>query len=553
MSAPPQDTVAPVEPALVARGLELMPIPAVHVLLDGDELGFFAMNAAYRRTGLGTDPHRSVLLIELGRRIRAFLASDQLREDFDWTVGEAIDCRWYRVTLARSSTCFTDRCNVSLVDNTAQARTEHSLRREMTTDSLTGLPNRSGFVDLVEAVPAAERHRHAVLMIDLSRFSRINACLGGMIGDELLITVARRLRGALRLRDALARTGGDEFAILLTLDDGTGDADHVAKRIRGALAAPFRLTDFEIRVDGAIGIAFGGDAADDAEELIRHAQFAMKRAKASGVTETYKPQAFHSERERFGVETALRRAVEGGLLTLAFQPIVHLGTGRIVAFEALARWTDESGREYQPGEFVPVAEESGLIVPLGRWAIHEAAATLAEWDKRAGGDCGVQIAVNLSTIQLQRDDVVQVVERALTLNGLAGERLKLELTESALVDDPERVAGMLEALKGLGTTIAMDDFGTGYSNLAFLQKLPIEVLKIDRSLVSGMLADRDKVAIVRAALGLAQALGLRTVAEGVETVELGQTLAALGCDHGQGYLYGRPMPADDAYRLLASA
>jgi EAL domain-containing protein (putative c-di-GMP-specific phosphodiesterase class I) len=200
-----------------------------------------------------------------------------------------------------------------------------------------------------------------------------------------------------------------------------------------------------------------------------------------------------------------------------------------------------------------VAEESGLIVPLGRWAIEEATRTLAEWDRQAGGDCGVQVAVNLSPIQLARDMVVGVVERALAEAGLPGRRLKLELTESALVADPDRTARTMRALKDLGTTLAMDDFGTGYSNLAYLQKLPIDMLKIDRSFVSGMLADRDKVAIVRAILSLAQALGKRTVAEGIETVELAQTLTALGCHYGQGFLYARPLVPADAYAMIASA
>jgi EAL domain-containing protein (putative c-di-GMP-specific phosphodiesterase class I) len=199
-----------------------------------------------------------------------------------------------------------------------------------------------------------------------------------------------------------------------------------------------------------------------------------------------------------------------------------------------------------------VAEESGLIVPLGRWAIDEAAATLASWDETLGGDCGIRVAVNLSAIQLQRDAIAPVLQRALDRTGLAGSRFTLELTESAIVSDPDRITGTMHALKALGTTLAMDDFGTGYSNLAYLQKLPIDILKIDRSFVTGMLADRDKIAIVRAILSLAQALGMRTTAEGIESLELGQTLAALGCTYGQGYAYARPLEAADALALIAA-
>jgi diguanylate cyclase (GGDEF)-like protein len=441
---------------------------------------------------------------------------------------------------------------VSFVDHTAELRTEHSLRREMMTDSLTGLLNRTGFSDQLEAAITPEsRTGYAVLALNLNRFSRVNACMGGLAGDELLISVARRIKGALRARDVLARTGGDEFAILLALDDGPGDALQVAKRICAALANPFRLSDFDIRVDCATGIAFGADAGDDSEDLIRNAQFAVKRAKASGRTETYQSRAFDIAREQFGVETELRRAIDNGALTLSFQPICDLGTGRVISFEALTRWTNEEGARLSPTDFIPVAEESGLIVPLGRWAMEEAARTLAGWDAAAGGDCGAHVAVNLSAIQLQRDQVPAMVQRALEAHGIAGSRLTLELTESVVVSDPDRISAVMGALKELGATLALDDFGTGYSNLAYLRKLPIDLLKIDRSFVSGMLADRDKVAIVRAILSLAQALNLRTTAEGVETNELAQTLAALGCTYGQGYLYARPLEADAAYAFLS--
>ena len=426
----------------------------------------------------------------------------------------------------------------------------------MTTDSLTGLPNREGFVDRLEAAlataAAEQRDRLAVMVVDIDRFSQIDACMGGLAGNELLLSVARRLKGALRAGDVLARTGGDAFAILLTLE-ARGDADHVARRIHAALSAPFRLSDFEIKVTCSMGIAFGADAATGAEageELIRHAQFAVGRAMTSGRFEAYQPQAFDVLRERFGMETALRRALDEGRLRLAYQPICDLATGRVCAFEALARWTAEDGRELPPTAFIPVAEESGLIVPLGRWALDEALRTLAAWDRRSGGQCGTGLAVNLSAIQLARDSVAPMVAEALRRHGIAGDRLKLELTESALIADPERIARTLAALRSLGTTLAMDDFGTGYCNLASLRTLPIDVLKIDRSFVTGMLADRDKAAIVRATLGLARALGLRTVAEGIETPRLARTLARMGCTFGQGYHFARPLEADDAYRWL---
>jgi len=549
-ASPDLSTVPRAAEELFERDLELIPIPTVQVVRDGVGFDFLAVNRAYRLAGLGVIADRSPMLALLGSRIDAFLGSADLRIDFDWSIGQVIDSRYYRVTIARPTTALRDRCQIAFIDLTAQVHTERSLRREMTTDSLTGLPNREGFSDMIEAVQA-ERSGHAVLVIDIDRFGRLNACLGGLAGDELLITVARRIKGVLRARDALARIGGDEFGILMAVDDDPAEANRLAERIRLALSAPFRLSDYEIGVECSIGIAYGDDAIDDVEELIRNAQFAVKRGKLTGRSETYKRQEFTIAREQFGLETALRRAIENDRLRLAFQPICDLATQRIVAFEALARWTDDDGCEVPPSKFIPVAEECGLIVPLGRWAIDAAARTLSAWDAAAGGSCGVRVAVNLSAIQLQRDAIAPVVESALRRSGLTGDRFTLELTESAIVTDPDGIATAMHALKDLGTTLAMDDFGTGYSNLAYLQKLPIDILKIDRSFVTGMLADRDKVSIVRAILSLAQALNMKTTAEGIETNELAQTLGALGCTYGQGYVFARPLEADAAFASIS--
>lgn len=535
------------------RAIELLPIPATVIAVNHGKISFLSRNSAFDALNFGREADRSPIGTLLGARICAFLESARDRESFEWEFGESVDRRHYRVHLARASQPGTYRCLLTMIDHTSVLRTEQNLRREMMTDSLTGLPNRAGFSELLEDVIGEEKGqqaRYAVMIVNLDRFSRVNACMGSMAGDELLMTVARRLKGALRGRDVLARTGGDEFGILMSLDEGRSDADHVAKRIQGALATPFRLSAFEIRVSCSIGIAFGSDLIDDSEDLIRHAQFAVKRSKASGCVEAYQTQAFDIVREQFGMETALRRAIDGNQLRLTYQPICDLATGKVVCFEALARWLDEEGVEISPTEFIPVAEEAGLIVPLGHWAMNQAAETLAAWDMRSGGNCGARFAVNLSAIQLQRDNVPRMVERALAASGLSGERFTLELTESALIADPDRVTQIMHSLKQLGTTLAMDDFGTGYSNLAHLQKLPIDVLKMDRSFVTGMLADRDKISIVRAILSLAQALGMKTTAEGIESDALAQTLAALGCTYGQGFYYARPLEAEAAYQFL---
>ena len=540
-------------PGASAMMLDMLPVPAAIIELQEHGFAFDAVNRPFRLAGLGTVASESPLIRLLGPRLRRFIESSDIQCEISWQFGDEVDARHFRVMLAkRADRRSFPRCMVTLVDHTSELRTEYSLRREMATDSLTGLPNRAGFSDALEHAITSENARDfAVLVVNLDRFSRVNACMGGLAGDELLITVARRMKGALRSRDTLARMGGDEFGVLLTLDEGPGDALHVAKRIQAALANPFRLSDFEIRVDCSIGIALGADNDGDPEDLVRNAQFAVKRAKKSGRTEIYQTHTFDIAREQFGIETELRRAIENGQMTLCYQPICDLATGKITSFEALARWTTEDGVRLSPNDFIPVAEESGLIIPLGRWAMEEAAQTIAAWDRASDGNCDIKVAVNLSAIQLQRDHIPAMVRGALERHGVDGKRLTLELTESAIVTDPDRIAQTMNALKDMGATLAMDDFGTGYSNLAYLQKLPIDLIKIDRSFVSGMLADRDKIAIVRAILSLAQALGMQTTAEGIETNELAQTLAALGCTYGQGFLYSRALERDEAYALLA--
>jgi predicted signal transduction protein with EAL and GGDEF domain len=376
-----------------------------------------------------------------------------------------------------------------------------------------------------------------------------------MAGDELLISFARRLFSALRSGDVLARTGGDEFGILMRLDRGLQDALELGERVRSVLTTPFRLSELEIRVDCSVGCALLTGNVELAEEILRNAQFALKRAKLSGRTQVYEPNQAQAARRRFSIETELRRAIEGDQLTLAYQPLIDLPTGQVSGFEALARWEHEERGQISPTEFIPVAEESGLIMALGRWALDTAARTLASWDDKTGRQLPLTVGVNLSAIQIARDDVASAVSGALNSSGIAGNRLTLELTESAIIQDPQRATRVLEALKGLDAKVAMDDFGTGYTSLSYLQRLPIDTLKIDRSFVADMLGDGDSVAIVRAILSLAEALGLATTAEGIESEELAKALTELGCSHGQGFYFSPPLEADAAldYWLARSA
>jgi diguanylate cyclase (GGDEF)-like protein len=487
----------------------------------------------------------------IGTRLAAFLEGNDAELQFDTTDGRSIVGRHFTVRFARLTLLPGQpaRCMVSLIDTTSQVETERSLRAEMVRDSLTGLPNRTAFNEQVEAVledPVFQPGSHAVLVVDMRRFSRVNECVGSLAGDELLITFARRLYSVLRAGDLLARTGGDEFGILMRLDRGLEEALQAAARIEAALTAPFRLSELEIRVDCAIGCALLSGSEALAEEVLRNAQFALKRSKASGDVQIYEPNQARAARRRFSIETELRRSIESGGLALAYQPLIDLRSGTVAGFEALARWDHPQRGPISPSEFIPVAEESGLIVPLGQWALKTAIATLKGWDESNAAPLPLSVSVNLSALQIARDDIAGFVADCLAREGLPGSRLTLELTESAIVHDPRRATTVLEALKALDVSVAMDDFGTGYTSLAYLQRLPIDVLKIDRSFVSGMLRDNDSVAIVRAILSLASALGMATTAEGIDAPELAQALAQMGCSHGQGFHYARPLDADAA-------
>lgn len=496
----------------------------------------------------------------IGEKLTGFLHSSKQMLEFAGNDGRMIGGRHFTCKLARlkPGSFSTKRCLFTLIDKTAQVETEKSLRAEMLRDSLTGLPNRLAFNEKVEALlddPAFSEGSHAVLVLDMTRFSRVNECMGAIAGDELLITFARRLFSGLRAGDVLARTGGDEFGILMRLDKGLEDALQLADRIKAVLTTPFRLSELEIRVDCSIGISLLTGELELAEEVLRNAQFALKRSKQSGLVQVYEPNQARAARRRFSIETELRRAIEGDQLDLAFQPLIDLSTGAVSGFEALARWEHEERGTISPEEFIPVAEESGLIVSLGRWALNNAAQTLVGWDRQAGRKLPLYVGVNLSAIQIARDDIAATVADALLYSGLEGRRLTLELTESAIVQDPQRATMVLEALKGLDVQVAMDDFGTGYTSLAYLQRLPIDMLKIDRSFVTGMLKDRDSVAIVRAVLSLASALGMATTAEGVESEELARALTELGCSHGQGFHFAEPLlpEAARAYWLSRNA
>ncbi len=321
----------------------------------------------------------------------------------------------------------------------------------------------------------------------------------------------------------------------------------IAERIRKAFESPIRLSTYLISVEVAVGCALAQEAEGDAENLLRQAQAAVKRAKRSGALEVYRAHVLREALKRFTVENRLREAIEAGTLELAFQPLINLQDGTVKGFEALSRWNDPVLGQVPPTEFIPVAEESGLIVPLGRWALCECTQTLADWDRRFGEQLPITMNVNLSPVQMVRDNVPRAVEEALRYSGIDGKRLSIELTESALISDPDKTRQLLAALQAMDVTVAMDDFGTGFSNLASLQALPIDVLKIDRSFVKDMIGDTDKIALIKAIISLAGALGMKTTAEGIEEKAMAVELAKLGCHFGQGYFFARPLTPAKAY------
>ena len=537
--------------------LNALPIAAAIFTMQDGKLWVEAMNMRFLElAGCQGKPEsfaetfKLYALGEGGDFTRSFLAEPgRARDEIEIAEGEGVGRRFLKLKLSPLPNAVdgTPRCLLSVVDRTIEVQAENNLRAEMLRDSLTGLPNRLAFSEAIEKAGQQPSRTvdHAVLVIDMLRFSRINESMGSLAGDELLITFARRLILALRAGDVLARTGGNEFGILVSLRRGVEDALKAAERINNVMATPFKISDLEIRVECAIGVALM-QAGQDTEELFRNAQFAVKQAKITGAPEVYEPKQATEARRRFSIETELRRALDRDQLQLFYQPLINLKSGEVAGFEALARWTHEDRGEISPTEFIPVAEESGLILQLGRWAMDKAATTLAAWDRAAGETLPLYVGVNLSAIQVARDNIADMVESSLKAAGLRGDRLSLELTESSIVQDPARAMRVFDALKALDATVAMDDFGTGYSSLAYLQRLPIDVLKIDKSFVSGMMVDPDSVAIVRAVLSLAEALGMSTTAEGIETVELATTLATLGCASGQGFYFAKPLEADAA-------
>jgi c-di-GMP phosphodiesterase Gmr len=533
--------------------LASLPIAAAIFRLDGGHGAKLATNKRFDALLAGAGSQFGLDIQTFSDCIDEMEARNRATHFDRWQSQDKVNRCELEISIARFGKS-DDLFLVSVIDKTAETVGRINLRREMLNDSLTGFCNRTGFEERIEEmVEAAEKgSRYAIIVFDLARFSRINESVGVIAGDELIITVAHRLNSRIRANEQLARLNGNEFALFAHLGSESA-VESIARRISQAFADPCKLSKLEIQIECATAAAIGIIGKDDPMDTLRHAQIAMKKAKRTNKLELFSEDKLHRATKRFAMETDLRRAIAAGALDLHYQPLIDLETGELSGFEALARWNHPEHGFISPVDFIPVAEESGLIVPLGRWALDRAAQTIADWDKRAGRELPVRISVNLSAVQIQRDDVAVAVENAISGAGISGNRLTLELTESAFVDDPDGARKVLESLKALDANLAMDDFGTGYSNLAYLQKLPIDVLKIDRSFVTDMDANRDNQAIVSTILSLATALGMKTTAEGIETAEISSALKKLGCTNGQGYYFARPLTVDAAYSFLSES
>ena len=425
---------------------------------------------------------------------------------------------------------------------------QQALRHQAYHDILTGLPNRWLLRDRMEQALKFARQKEtglAVMFLDLDRFKNLNDTLGHMSGDYLLRAVAERLSLILNERDTLARLGGDDFVLMLMDIQGPEQAGAAAELLLKALHEPFELDDKKMYIGASIGIALYPGNGGEFNILIKNAESAMYYAKDQGRNnyQFFSPDIQAATADRFTIENELRGAIRSSELRLYYQPQFTLSSGRITGLEALVRWQHPILGMIAPDKFIPVAEESGLIIPLGEWVLRQAAEDSVKM--RNAGCTLKRLAINLSARQLYHQDTLDMLQDLVSRGDLGTDSLEIEITESGIMQNPEQAVANLNAIRDMGIGIAIDDFGTGYSSLAYLKRFPINILKIDRSFIRDIILDQDDTTIVKTILAMAQALNLRVIAEGVETSEQYDYLAKLGCAEGQGYVFARPMPCED--------
>jgi len=435
-------------------------------------------------------------------------------------------------------------------DLTSVKRSQEMMENLMHHDMITALPNRLLFTARLEhSVERAKRDdaKLAVLFIDIDRFKNINDTFGHAAGDEFLKSVSERFKDAVRKKDTLSRMGGDEFALLIDDMKNTDDASSVAQKLLACFEKPFVIGDKEIYASASIGIAVFPYDANDAEGLVKNADSAMFKIKESGKNgyEFYTAELTKRATERMTLENSLRKALDNEQFILKYQPKMELGESKIVGVEALIRWKHPEIGEISPLKFIPLAEETGLILPIGEWVVYESCRQAREW-----ADMGVitgSIAINIAALQMTRSDIASIIKKAIAHHQIDPSLIEIELTESFLMSHDEKVLRSLEELRRMGVKIAIDDFGTGYSSLSYLKRLPVDTIKIDRSFVKDIPHDSDDMAIASAILAMAKSLGLGVIAEGIETYKQKDFLTANGCTYGQGFLFSKPV---DPIKLL---
>jgi diguanylate cyclase (GGDEF)-like protein/PAS domain S-box-containing protein len=465
--------------------------------------------------------------------------------------------------LGTATPFFDDRGNLAgmigvSTDISERKALEAELERRASHDPLTGLPNRHTLVDrlgqaLLRTKRGKEGRKVGVLFMDLDGFKTINDSLGHEAGDRLLVTVAERLRKRLRPEDVLARFGGDEFAVLLEEVADASETIRVAQRIAESLREPFTVNDHQVNLSTSVGIALGSaHTKDDPEGMLRNADAAMYKAKEQGLGcyAVFDPAMQTRAQERLELEAELRRALEQGEFVLYYQPEVSLYNGSMVGLEALLRWRHPERGLLKPSAFVPLAEETDVIAPIGRWVLEEACRQAKRWEEEHPLASPMTMEVNLSSKQLRRRELARTVEEALTRAGVEAHTLALDITETVLIGASEHNAQALEALKKMGIRLSLDDFGTGYSSLSYLKRLPVDRVKVDRSFVKGLGGNATDTAVVRMIIELCHTLGVEVLAEGVETSEQAALLKDMGCDVGQGYYFARPLRSEELAEQL---